>query len=111
MEDFESVQGLKEAKENFAMCSFRSPTVLLLLLLFVCLFVCLFFSSSQNYHKWRPLVCCLAVLSIASGFLCNCLATGGLLYVSHHNYPGGTALYKLHQMLGNQNQGGNHHTS
>ena len=105
MKDFESVQGLKEA-----MCSFSSPTILLLLLLllFVLFF---FFSSSQNYHKWRPLVCCLAVLSIAGGFLCNCLATGGLLYVSHHNYPGGTALYKLHQMPGNQNQGGNHHTS
>ena len=69
MEDFESVQGLKEAKENSAMCSFNSPTVLLLLLLLLLLFVCFslalrtIISGDLWFVFWLsyplPVVCCV----------------------------------------------------
>ena len=41
------------------------------------------------------------------GLLGNCLVTGLLLLISHHNYPGGVALQRLHVLLQNQTGGTN----
>ncbi|KAI0215585.1 Dol-P-Man:Man(7)GlcNAc(2)-PP-Dol alpha-1,6-mannosyltransferase [Lamellibrachia satsuma] len=40
---------------------------------------------------------CLALVAVGHLFV-NMAITGGLLYVSHYNYPGGTALHQLHQI-------------
>ena len=48
----------------------------------------------------------MKVLTVG-GLLGNCLVTGLLLLISHHNYPGGVALQRLHILLQNQTGGTN----
>lgn len=57
---------------------------------------------SVVFHSWMMrrrswLRGCLALVAVGHLFV-NMAITGGLLYVSHYNYPGGTALHQLHQI-------------
>ena len=57
---------------------------------------------SVMFHSWTMrrrswLRGCLALVAVGHLFV-NMAITGGLLYVSHYNYPGGTALHQLHQI-------------
>lgn len=56
----------------------------------------------KNEAKWRPAVSAVVKFFTVGGLLGNCLVTGLLLFISHHNYPGGVALQRLHTLLENQ---------
>ena len=51
-------------------------------------------SASPSMGLWKKAV----VLLAPSHLLLNTLFTIIMLWVSHHNYPGGEALFRLHQM-------------
>ncbi|XP_041378039.1 probable Dol-P-Man:Man(7)GlcNAc(2)-PP-Dol alpha-1,6-mannosyltransferase [Gigantopelta aegis] len=50
----------------------------------------------QNRTK-SPVQHLLSLYAVAL-LVCNVIITGGFLYVSHHNYPGGVAMDTLHQI-------------
>ncbi|XP_068758487.1 dol-P-Man:Man(7)GlcNAc(2)-PP-Dol alpha-1,6-mannosyltransferase-like isoform X1 [Montipora capricornis] len=56
----------------------------------------------KNEGKWRPLVSTAAKVITMGGLLGNCMVTVLLLLISHHNYPGGVALQRLHKLLDNE---------
>ncbi|XP_075553270.1 alg12 alpha-1,6-mannosyltransferase isoform X2 [Dermacentor variabilis] len=55
---------------------------------------CLYFWNSRLKSSWH-VVC---TLGICFHLVANLFATGLLLYISSHNYPGGYALKKLHEI-------------
>ena len=56
----------------------------------------------KNEAKWKPLLSVLVKFVTVGGLLWNCLVSGLLLFISHHNYPGGVAFQRLHALLDNQ---------
>ncbi|KAM7442515.1 dolichyl-P-Man:Man(7)GlcNAc(2)-PP-dolichol alpha-1 [Porites harrisoni] len=58
----------------------------------------------KNEAKWKPLLSVLVKFVTVGGLLGNCLVSGLLLFISHHNYPGGVAFQRLHALLDNQTE-------
>lgn len=56
----------------------------------------------KNEAKWKPLLSVLVKFVTVGGLLGNCLVSGLLLFISHHNYPGGVAFQRIHALLDNQ---------
>lgn len=56
-----------------------------------------FFVSFKNYHKsWMYTIGSIVVVG---HLMLNGVYTSISLYVSHHNYPGGKAMYELHRLI------------
>lgn len=43
------------------------------------------------------MTCCMVLISIGH-LVGNVLITSGQIYMSRHNYPGGVAMHKLHEL-------------